>query len=455
MFRMLCLCIIGLMSGCASVSSLEPSESEVAETSVSPPVEVSRAVSETDAVPDLSGPIMWRTVRDLVLSRHAGLKAESLSRSMADARLEQVELWDNPELAVEMENMGGTAPRNGVDGTETTVTMTQPLPLPGKRTLQRRVAAYGSRLAGWQVAQTRRVLLLKAVQAYWTVLGMQAQVDLAQKQLAASEGLLSTVDKRVQSGKDSPVEMNKARIAVADQRMMLHRVESQLKSARVHLAGLWGGPDRFARVEGNLSEVARLPDQAVLMEGLQTHPALVRWADAIQQATAQKDLARKEGYDEWAVVGGVKRLEEEHETTGVIGLAIPLPVFNRNQGRRKEATYQLARIRALKEDAYQRLTAQLQTRSIQARHTFEEVVTLRDDIVPQAKIAYERSLAGYEQGRFDYLHVLDAQRQWFDQSQRFVETLLAYGLVRAEVVSLAGLNDGIETGQHEGVHDER
>jgi cobalt-zinc-cadmium efflux system outer membrane protein len=373
---------------------------------------------------------------------------------MADARLEQVELWANPELAVEMENMGGTEPRNGFDGTETTVTLTQPLPLPGKRGLQRRVAAYDRRLAGWEVALAKRGILLEAAKAYWTVLGMQAQVDLAQKQLAASEGLLSAVEKRVQSGKDSPVEMNKARIDVADQRMMLHRVESQLESARVNLAALWGGPELFVGVQGDLSEVSMLPDTSVLMEGLQTHPALVRWADAIQQATAQKDLARKEGYDDWAVVGGVKRLEDEHETTGVIGLAIPLPVFNRNQGRRKEATYQLARVRALKEDAIQRLTAQLQTQSIKARHTFEEVVTLRDDIVPQAKIAYERSLAGYEQGRFDYLHVLDAQRQWFDQSQRSVEALLAYGLIRAEVVSLAGLDDDIETRQHEGVHDE-
>ncbi|NQV35126.1 MAG: TolC family protein, partial [Phycisphaeraceae bacterium] len=213
-------------------------------------------------------------------------------------------------------------------------------------------------------------------------------------------------------------------------------------------------PDIFALIPGDLADVSVLPEQAVLLEGLQTHPALIRWADAIQKARAQKDLARKEGYDDWAVTGGIKRLEEEHETTGVIGLAIPLPVFNRNQGRRKEATYRLAQVRALKQDAYQRLTAALETQAIAARNTYHEVVILRDDIVPQAKIAYERSLVGYEQGRFDYLHVLDAQRMWFDQSQRYVETLLAYGLARAQVVSLAGLDYGFETQPHEGDHDE-
>lgn len=87
-------------------------------------------------------------VHDLVLSRHAGLKAESLSQSMADARLLQAELWPNPELAVAMENIGGTSPRNEFRGAETTVTMTQPVPLPGKRALQRRVASYDRRLAG-------------------------------------------------------------------------------------------------------------------------------------------------------------------------------------------------------------------------------------------------------------------------------------------------------------------
>ena len=217
---------------------------------------------------------------------------------------------------------------------------------------------------------------------------------------------------------------------------------------------MWAGPDLFALIPGDLSDVSMLPEQAVLLEGLQTHPALIRWTDAIQKARAQKDLARKEGYDDWAVTGGIKRLEEAHETTGVIGLAIPLPVFNRNQGRRKEATYRLAQVRALKQDAHQRLMAALQTQAIGARNAYSEVVTLRDDIVPQARTAYERSRAGYEQGRFDYLHVLDAQRMWFDQSQRYVETLLTYGLARAQVVSLAGLDYDFETPNHEGVHDE-
>lgn len=67
---------------------------------------------------------------------------------MADARLLQAELWPNPELAVAMENIGGTSPRNEFRGAETTVTMTQPVPLPGKRALQRRVASYDRRLAG-------------------------------------------------------------------------------------------------------------------------------------------------------------------------------------------------------------------------------------------------------------------------------------------------------------------
>jgi cobalt-zinc-cadmium efflux system outer membrane protein len=452
MIRTLCLCAVGMILGCKTVSPIEPSEPEAATTVVKSSEAIVQA--EPRPEPDLTGPVTWSMVRELVLARHAGLKAELLSRSMADARLAQVELWPNPELAVEMENIGGTSPRNEFRGTETTVLMTQPVPRPGKRDLQRQVASSDRRLAGWQVAQTKRAILLEAAQAYWTVLGMQAQVGLAQKQLAASEGLFATVEKRVQSGKDSPVEMNKARIAVADQRMRLHRVKSQSRSARVRLAAMWAGPDVFALVPGDLSAVSMLPEQAVLLEGLQTHPALIRWADAILKARAQKDLARKEGYDDWAVTGGIKRLQEEHETTGVIGLAIPLPVFNRNQGRRKEATYRLAQVRALKQDAHLRLTTALETQAIATRHTYHEVVTLQDDIVPQAKIAYERSLVGYEQGRFDYLHVLDAQRMWFDQSQRYVETLLTYGLARAQVVSLAGLDYDFETEPHEGDHDE-
>jgi cobalt-zinc-cadmium efflux system outer membrane protein len=452
MIRVLCVCTMSLVLGCASVPPVESPEPDAAK----PVVESSIYASEVEPTPepDLTGSITWLVVRDLVLSRHAGLRAQSLSLSMADARLSQVELWPNPELGVEMENFGGTSPRNEFRGTETTVTMTQPVPLPGKRGLQRRVAGLDRRLAGWQVSQAKRTILLEAAQAYWTVLGKQSQVDLAQKQLAASRDLLAVVDKRVQAGKDSPVEMNKARIAVADQQIRVSQVESQLKLARVRLAAMWAGPDVFVQVQGDLADIPILPEEAELLDGLQTHPALNRWTDAILKAQAQKELARKEGYDDWAVTGGIKRLQEEHETTGVIGLAIPLPVFSRNQGRRREAVYRLAQVRALKQDAIQRLDAALQTQSIQARTTHADVVILRDNILPQAKMAYERSLTGYKQGRFDYLHVLDAQRMWFDQSLRYVETLLTYGVARAQVVSLAGLDYGFETKQSEGAQYE-
>ena len=452
MIRVFCLCAVCMVVGCKTVSPTESVEPKTQDAKAEPSSVV--ASHDPKPEPDLTGVLTWPTVRDLVLSRHTGLKAESILQPMANARQMQVEFWPNPELAVEVENAGGTAPRNGLGGAETTVTMTQPLPLPGKRDLQKKVASSERRLAGWQVAQTKRKVLLEAAQAYWTVLGMQAQVDLAQKQLAASQGLLATVEKRVESGRDRPVEVNKARIAVSDQRIRLHRVESQAKSARVRLASMWSGPDVFSHISGDLSEVSELPEQDILMEGLQTHPGLTQWVDAVQKARAQKALARKEGYDNWAVTGGIKRLEEEHETTGVIGLAIPLPVFNRNQGRRQEATYRLAQVRALKQDAYQRLTAALQTQAIEARYVHHELVILRDDIVPQAKTAYERSLVGYEQGQFDYLHVLDAQRIWFDQSQRYLETLLRYGLVRAQVASLAGLEHDFKAQPRDAVHDE-
>lgn len=401
-----------------------------------------------------TGVLSWETVQELILTRHAGLRAAALSVSKAQARQEQVKLWDNPELVIEMENLGGTSPRNDFRGAETTITVTQPMPAPGKRALQRDMASSGKRLAQTQVEQAKRDVLSQAAQAFWQVLAMQAQADLADKQFTAAEALLIAVEKRIQSGKDSPVELNRARIVVADQRIHRQTVQSKLNTARVQLAVLWGGRDRFERIQGDFGPGSGLPDAAVLKQGLASHPSLAQWTQAVEQAKTQKDLARKEAYSDWAITGGIKRLEDEGETTGVLGVVIPLPVFNRNQGRRKEAVYHLAQVRALKESHEQRLSADLQTLTLQTRQAYEQVVTLKNDILPQAKEAYERSILGYEQGRFDYLHVLDAQRQWFEQSQRYLETLLVYGLNRIQVASMTGLDFDFETSFHEGIPHE-
>ena len=95
-------------------------------------------------------------------------------------------------------------------------------------------------------------------------------------------------------------------------------------------------------------------------------------------------------------------------------MAIPLPIFNRNQGHIRNEKSELKKARfELKE-----VKIQVQTILCRLKTELEvlasEVDILKNDIIPEAQVAYTTISEGYLNGRFTYLDVVDAQRMWFE-----------------------------------------
>lgn len=94
--------------------------------------------------------------------------------------------------------------------------------------------------------------------------------------------------------------------------------------------------------------------------------------------------------------------------TAVVGLQLPLPLFDRNQGNLKEAHQRVDK--AIDEQAATdlRLNAQL-TQAYEALAAAQnEVKLLRGEVLPGAKSAFNVANRGYELGRFSFLEMLDA-----------------------------------------------
>ena len=58
---------------------------------------------------------------------------------------------------------------------------------------------------------------------------------------------------------------------------------------------------------------------------------------------------------------------------------------------------------------------------------------LRQDVIPQARSAYELTLKGFEYGKFPFLDVLDAQRTWFQAQSRLWNSMLDAGRAYADI----------------------
>jgi cobalt-zinc-cadmium efflux system outer membrane protein len=429
------------VAGCLSVEPVEQSKPQSRplhreSRDISLPIDGND--TQSAAIQEPSGPLSLSQALDLALANNPRLKAQSWDIRVAQAGITQAQLLPNPELAVEIEGIGGQGPRSGFKGAETTVTLAQPIQLGGKRQARTEVASYNKELAGWDLEQARLQVRAQTAAAFAEVMAAQDREALAKQQVELSEDLLGTVRKRVQAGKDSPVEQSKAQITLSSSRIDLAQAQQGLTVARVRLAALWAGKPMFTAVTEPNEQIAMPPERESLEGSVESHPYVARWTDEIAKAQAEKKLARAEGVPDVSVLAGLKRYEEDDDNTAVLGLAIPLPIFNRNQGTREQATYRLAKTHQLRQQALIEISATLSESHADLVAAYQQITGLQDQILPAAETAFQGTLTGYTQGKFGYLNVLDAQRTLFEVKKQYIEAQLDYHKARADLEQLIG-----------------
>jgi len=356
-----------------------------------------------------------------------------------DAAALQSGLLPNPDLAVEVENFAGKESLRGFDGAETTIALSQLIELGGKRDKRLQVATLEKDLAGWDYQGKKLEVLASTAKAFIQVLVAQQRQALTEELAQLSEQTLAAVAARVEAGKVPPLEQTRAQVELAGARTEAGKAKRELETSRRRLVALWAA-DRFefAQVVGDLAALPPLPAEETFLELLNNNPDLGRWGSELEQRQASLSLARAQAVPDLTMSFGVRNLQESDSNALVAGIALPLPLFNRNQGGVDQA-------RANLEKAHrERLTAETEVRTGFAEAwqglnaAYLEASTLRDEILPGAQSAFESAEFGYREGKFDFLQMLDAQRTLFGVKEQYLQALSAYHQGRTEVERLIG-----------------
>lgn len=367
----------------------------------------------------------------------AGFSAEIRAR---DAAALQAGLLPNPELGVEMENFGGKDALEGVDGAETTMAFSQLVELGGKRGNRRKVATLDKTLAEWDYQSKKLDVLAATAKAFVEVLIAQEQVALNGDLLKLAEQTTTAVSEKVDAGKVSPVEKSRAQIELAAARTEANKAVRELEAARRRLAGFWGGERvDFGRAVGQLGDISTLPDEESLKAFLGNNPDMARWAAELERSEAALRLARSEAVPDLTLSAGVRNFQETDDNAFVVGVSIPIPFFNRNQGGVSEARARVDKAQSEQRAAKVGLVTGLSDtwQSLSAAYT--EAVGLRDEILPSAQSTYESTELGYREGKLDFLQMLDAQRTLFTVKRQYLLALGSYHLASTDMERLVGV----------------
>jgi cobalt-zinc-cadmium efflux system outer membrane protein len=392
------------------------------------------------AVGEPNGVVTLQDALALALARHPQLAVYPYDLRAADALILQAGLRPNPELGVEVEDVGGRGERRGFDAAQTTLGISQPIELGGKRAKRTRVASLDKELVQWDYRAARLDVMREATRAFFTVLAAQERLALAERLLELSRQAQTAVAQRVKAGKDSPVDELRANVAFSESQIERQKAEKALIAARQGLAAMWGSrAPVFEKAADDFYAVSGPRPWAEMIAAMEGNPDLARWGTEEDRRRAALRLEKAQAAPDISVGGGVRRYEQTDDEAFVLGLTVPLPLFNRNQGGILAATANLAKTRRQYEAAQVRTLAALSGTTGALAAAYEQVTISRNEVLPQAQQAFEAARQGYEQGKFDYLYILDAQRTLFRTQAQYVDAVEAYHQAQADVQRLIGV----------------
>ncbi len=407
---------------------------------------VHEAPAEPDSpgalLPELPAPVGELSLRDalvLALRHNPKLAATSWSVRIAEARALQAGLLPNPAIEMEVEEAAGSGERRAFVSAVTSIRLSQLVELGAKRGARSRLAAAEGKLTAWDHEAVRLAVLTDATLGFIDVLAAQEQFRLAEDFLRLSEETFNVVAERVTAGKVSPLERTKASIERANSKIGLSRARSNLQAARQRLAATWGSTlPHFLRATGAMDQVTEIPPYEAIETLIQRNPEVARWTQEMEYRLAAIALARAARVPDLTVSAGAQRFAETGDHAFTFGLSLPIPLFDRNQGSLDEARYRRARSSHEKRHSeVQAVTALVESyEALTAART--EVLGLRDEVVPASDQAFGAARDGYQQGKFGYLEVLDAQRTFFEANVGLLDALSRYHRAVAIVESLVG-----------------
>lgn len=345
----------------------------------------------------------------LGLERNPRLAQVGYSIDAARGRAIQAGLYPNPTVNINLDELGD---RTGPGGVNTVPLVNQEIVMGGKLRLSRSAASREVDQASLNLMSQRYTLFAAIRQSYFEVLTLQRRVEILDELVKLAEDSVRTTRTLLEAKQVARLDLVQLEVDLERYRAEREATARELPAAFRRLAavvGVYNIPG--SRLAGSLD--TPLPDynmehaqQFVVSE----HPELRSAQVGVERAQILLRRARVEPIPNLTVGAGYVRQNQNKSDDWVVGVTLPVPVWNRNQGNiltaQAEVSEAIQQVGRVENDLVERLATAFRD-FVAARLRAERY---RDAILPRANETYELSLKAYKGGQFEYLRVLEAQR---------------------------------------------
>lgn len=382
--------------------------------SLSLSVAVALADTAGEESPQFIEPTGKITLQDAIkaaLANNPDIAAAFHEINASESILLQEGLLENPTFFSEFEEFGGSGDFSGDDVLETTVGVSQEIPLAGKRSKRVRVAEHQTNIA--RLALQARILALTSdvKKRFLQVYSFEQGLLVEKENIALLQDVQDVITRQIALGDISPLDERKATVELALAKAALARTKRELAMARIELAASWGSREiYFDKVEFTNRKIQPFPKEEDLWQAAQVHPEQEIGRIQVERLKASLVLAKAEAIPDLEVEGGVKYFNESNDHAYFLGFSIPIPVFDRNKGGIREASENIQVGKKELDNSSLNKRRELAVLLERLQIIDSELDTTETIIIPAAQEAYEALKKAYQAGENDYLELLDSQR---------------------------------------------
>ena len=359
----------------------------------------------------------------------AGVEAAQAGRSVAGLR-------PNPTFQGQIENVVGSGPYRGVRSAETTVGVAIPIELGGKRSARVAVATAQVSRAELQAAIAAADIRVQVTQLYVESVAAERRLTTARDQARIAAEVLRGAGVRVQAGRASPLEQQRADVARIYAEANVERLTRLAEAAKTNLVRRIGRP-----IDGPLDAglLDRLPAPTFGPVAPQRADGTLTLAAAdadLAIADAGIQLARANRVPDINVGPALRRLEATNDTAAVFAISIPIPVFNNGRAAIAQATAERTRAEAVRRVTTLDVEQAITDAEAEAANAATSARAAAGPALAAAQEAARIARIGYREGKFGQLDLLDAERTLAETRVTAIDALANYQNARARLERL-------------------
>ena len=393
----------------------------------------------TNAPPAFTQSVTMKAAINRAVERSPAVKAAFTEIEARHGEAAQASYKPNPELSLDIENFLGSGAKSGFKVAEETLRISQSIELGDKRLKRLRAANLEASVAGWDYEAARLAAASRAATAFVDVLVAQTRIEVLERFIKIAERTRSAVETQIAAGKGIATDLDRASISLARAKAGVEGERARLTAARQSLSALWGSNKlNFERARGKLDATPNVPSLERVQTYLAENPALARWSDEIGRRHAMLDVERAKAVPDIRVALGVRHFHEDDNGALVATIAVPLQVFDRNNGNIAAATQRIQRAEFDAQASERDVFSALVTAMGALRVAYAQINAVKSGVLPPSRSTVERTQAGYSEGRFDLFMLLDAQRSLLDAELELVSAQGDYAKARVQVEILIG-----------------